>query len=230
MDKIDEKEVIDFGKWTTPKSWDELTLKQFQAIEKYYADKDKEFDARDVLEVFTEHSRDEIDQLPIEFSERLLEGLKWLSEQPQWGETTNKVEIDGETYIVNVQNKLKTGEYIAADMALKGDKYNYAALLAILCRKEDEIYDSKFENEVLEDRIKMWENVSVTKVMPIVSFFLGLWVISQKDSQLYSALEEALDLTAESIKSSDRIGAFKRHSMMSQIKTLRKSLESTRRT
>ena len=45
---MDNENVIDFGKWTTPKSWDELTLKQFQEIEKYYSDKDKKFDVREV--------------------------------------------------------------------------------------------------------------------------------------------------------------------------------------
>ena len=29
---MDNENVIDFGKWSTPKSWDELTLKQFQEI------------------------------------------------------------------------------------------------------------------------------------------------------------------------------------------------------
>jgi hypothetical protein len=71
-------------------------------------------------------------------------------------------------------HQLKVGEYIAADTALKGDQHNYAAILAVLARKEGEIYDSKYENEVLEDRIKMWEGVPVTDVLPVVAFFLTL--------------------------------------------------------
>ena len=31
---MDNENVIDFGSWTVPTSWDELTLKQFQEIEK----------------------------------------------------------------------------------------------------------------------------------------------------------------------------------------------------
>ena len=168
---MDNENVIDFGKWTTPKSWDELTLKQFQEIEKYYSDKDKKFDVREVLELFTDHSKEEISQLPIDFVDKLLNELTWLHESPKWGEPTNNIELDGEKYQVNVQEKLKTGEYIAVDTVLKSDKHNYAAIMAILCRKEGELFDSKFENEVFGDRIQMWEKTPVTKIMPIISFF-----------------------------------------------------------
>lgn len=219
---MDNENVIDLGKWTTPKSWDELTLKQFQAIEKYYSDKDKKFDVREVLELFTDHSRDEIDQLPIDFVDKLLNELTWLHESPTWGESTNHIEIDGEKYQVNVQEKLKTGEYIAVDTVLKSDKNNYAAIMAILCRKEGELFDSKFENEVLGDRIKMWENVGVTKVMPIISFFFELWLASQKSTQLYSMVEEAINLTRKDIENSHKDGALSKRSMKSAMKKLKK--------
>lgn len=219
---MDNENVIDLGKWTTPKSWDELTLKQFQAIEKYYSDKDKKFDVREVLELFTDHSRDEIDQLPIDFVDKLLNELTWLHEAPTWGESTNHIEIDGEKYQVNVMEKLKTGEYIAVDTVLKSDKNNYAAIMAILCRKEGELFDSKFENEVLGDRIKMWEKVGVTKVMPIISFFFELWLVSQKNTQLYSMVEEAISLTRKDIENSHKDGALSKRSMKSAMKKLKK--------
>lgn len=219
---MDNENVIDLGKWTTPKSWDELTLKQFQAIEEYYSDKDKKFDVREVLELFTDHSKEEISQLPIDFVDKLLNELTWLHESPKWGEPTNKIELDGEKYQVNVQEKLKTGEYIAVDTVLKSDKHNYAAIMAILCRKEGELFDSKFENEVLGDRIQMWEKVPVTKVMPIISFFFELWLVSQKNTQLYSMVEEAISLTRQDIESSHKDGALSKRSMKSAMKKLKK--------
>ena len=219
---MDNENVIDLGKWTTPKSWDELTLKQFQAIEEYYSDKDKKFDVREVLELFTDHSRDDIDQLPIDFVDKLLNELTWLQTSPKWGEATNKAEIGGEVYQVNFQEKLRTGEYIAVDTVLKNDKHNYAAILAILCRKDGELFDAEFENEVLGDRIKMWEGVSVTKVMPIISFFFFFWLVSQKNSQLYSMVEEAISLTRKDIENSHKDGALSRRSMKSAMKKLKK--------
>lgn len=219
---MDNENVIDLGKWTTPKSWDELTLKQFQAIEEYYSDKEKKFDVREVLELFTDHSKEEISQLPIDFVDKLLNELTWLHESPKWGEPTNKIELDGEKYQVNVQEKLKTGEYIAVDTVLKSDKHNYAAIMAILCRKEGELFDSKFENEVLGDRIQMWEKVGVTKVMPIISFFFELWLVSQKNTQLYSMVEEAISLTRQDIENSHKDGALSKRSMKSAMKKLKK--------
>lgn len=219
---MDNENVIDLGKWTTPKSWDELTLKQFQAIEEYYSDKDKKFDVREVLELFTDHSKEEISQLPIDFVDKLLNELTWLHESPKWGEPTNKIELDGEKYQVNVQEKLKTGEYIAVDTVLKSDKHNYAAIMAILCRKEGELFDSKFENEVLGDRIELWEKVPVTKVMPIISFFFELWLVSQKNTQLYSMVEEAINLTRQDIENSHKDGALSKRSMKSAMKKLKK--------
>jgi ribosomal protein S15P/S13E len=219
---MDNENIIDYGKWTVPTSWDEITLKQFQEIEKYYQDKDKDFDIRDVLEVFTDHSRDEVDQLPIDFVDKLLNELTWLNSKPKWEEPTNKVEIDGVVYQVNVREKLKTGEYIAVDTVLKSDKNNYAAIMAILCRKDGELFDSRFENELLGDRIKMWEKVGVTKVMPIISFFLECWLALQKSSQLSSMAEEAINLTRKDIENSHKDGVLSKRSMKSAMKKLKK--------
>lgn len=214
--------IIDFGEWNLPKGWDDLTLKMFQEIERYYSDKEKEFDVREVLETFTAHSRDEIDQLPIEFVEKLLEALKWVSEPPKYDEPRPYVIIDGEKYQVNIQEKLKTGEYIAVETAIKGDAHNYAAILAILCRKQGELYDSKFENEELEKRIELFENQPMMNVMPIISFFLNLWLVLGKHSQLYSVVKEQLDLTRKHIETLHKNGELSRLSMRSAMKKLRK--------
>ena len=93
----------------------------------------------------------------------------------KWDDVTLKM-FQGETYMVNYQSKLKTGEYVATDAVIKSDAHNYAAILAILCRKENEAYDSKYENEVLPSRVEMWEKQPITKVMPIVNFFLNLFM------------------------------------------------------
>ena len=219
---IDKDGNIDFGSYVLPKGWDDLTLKMFQEIERYYSDKEKEFDVRDVLEVFTAHSRDEIDQLPIEFVEKLLEALKWVSEPPKYDEPRPYVIIDGEKYQVNIQEKLKTGEYIAVETAIKGDAHNYAAILAILCRKQGELYDSKFENEELEKRIELFENQPMMNVMPIVSFFLNLWLVLGKHTQLYSVVKEQLDLTQKHIETLHKNGELSKRSMKSLMKKLRK--------
>lgn len=225
---MDNENVIDLGKWTVPSKWEDVTLKMFQKIEKYYSDKDKDFDVRDVLDIFTDHTRNEIDQLPINFTDKLLNELSFLKEQPKYGDASPKIEIDGEKYCINVMEKLKTGEYVAIDTILKSDPHDYISILAVLCRKNGEIYDSKFEAEVFEDRQKLFAKQSIIKIMPLISFFLSLYILRMTHSQLYSEVEEGLNLIQQNIDNSENLGVFKRRSLNSQMKKLRKLLKSNK--
>lgn len=225
---MDNENVIDFGNWAVPTKWDDVTLEMFQKIEKYYSDNDKKFDVREVLDIFTNKSRDEINQLPINFTDKLLNELSFLKEQPKYGDASPKIEINGEEYSINVMEKLKTGEYVAIDTILKNDPHDYVSILAVLCRKKGELYDSKFEAEVFEERQKLFAKQPVTKIMPLISFFLSLYIIRMTHSQLYSEVEEGLNLIQQNIDNSENLGVFKRRSLNSQMKKLRKLLKSNK--
>ena len=169
-----EENKIDFGEITVPSSWNDITLKKYQEIEAFYDESQDNFNVMDVLHIMIDKDIDYINSLPAEFLDIILDKLSFLTEKPDFGEPTNKITIDGELYTVHFENQLKVGEYIAADTILKNDKHNYAALLAILCRKDGELYDSKFENEVIEERIKLFEKQPVLKVMGLIQFFFSL--------------------------------------------------------
>lgn len=219
----------DFGEWKVPSSWDDLTLGKFQELERLYDTEDgneRKFDVRDVLDLMTDRTKDDINELPIEFTDMLLRKMYWLHEQPQFGKPSNKVTIDGVQYTVHNENEMKFGEYVALDTALKGDKHNYAAMLAILCRKEGEIFDAKFENEVLPSRIEFWKNVSVMKVMPIVSFFLELSSMSLQVSQLSSEIQEGINHILKHIETSKRNGVFSALYTKWQVRKLKKLQKS----
>ena len=219
----------DFGEWKVPQSWDDLTLGKFQELERLYdgeEDKERKFDVRDVLDLMTDRTKDEINELPIEFTDMLLRKMYWLHEQPDFGKPSNKVIIDGVQYTVHNENEMKFGEYVALDTAMKGDKHNYAAMLAILCRKEGEIFDAKFENEILPSRIEFWKNVSVMKVMPIVSFFLELSSMSLQVSQLSSEIQEGINHILKHIETSKRNGVFSALYTKWQVRKLKKLQKS----
>ena len=221
----------DFGEWKVPSSWDDLTLGKFQELERLYDTEDgneRKFDVRDVLDLMTDRTKDEINELPIEFTDMLLRKMYWLHEQPQFGKPSNKITIDGVQYTVHNENEMKFGEYVALDTALKGDKHNYAAMLAILCRKDGEIFDSKFENEVLPSRIEFWKNVSVMKVMPIVSFFLELSSMSLQVSQLSLEIQEGINHILKHIETSKRNGVFSALYTKWQVRKLKKLQKSTK--
>lgn len=220
MDK--NENIIDLGQWTVPTDWSQITLKQYQDIERFYEDKEENFDVRKILHILTNHTEDEINMLPIDFLEQIMENLSFLQEPIKDDEPKNWIEIDGERYSVHTENKLKTGEYIASDTALKGDKHNYASILAILCRKEGEVYDSKFENEVLEDRIKLFEKQPITKILCIIGFFLQLYITYMTPTLLSTKVREAIDLTRKDIETSATNGELTKHSMKSAMKKLRK--------
>ena len=219
----------DFGEWNVPSSWDELTLGKFQELERLYDgddDKERKFDVRDVLDLMTDRTKDEINELPIEFTDMLLRKMYWLHEQPDFGKPSNKVTIDGVQYTVHNENEMKFGEYVALDTAMKGDKHNYAAMLAILCRKDGEIFDAKFENEILPSRIEFWKNVSVMKVMPIVSFFLELSSMSLQVSQLSLEIQEGINHILKHIETSKRNGVFSALYTKWQVRKLKKLQKS----
>ena len=218
----DNDNIIDYGSITVPTRWEDVTLKMYQDIERLYDGKDESFDARKVIHIMCGLSEDEVNSMPVDFLERIMAHLTFLQTKPEDKEPSNSIVIDGEKYTVHTENKLRTGEYIASDTAMKGDRHNYAAILAILCRKEGEVYDSHFENEILEDRIKLWEKQPVVNILPIIGFFLELYIVLQMPTLLYSKVEEALDLTRKDIETLQKNGAISKRSMKSAMKKLKK--------
>ena len=227
MAKITEEK--EKGEKKVPTSRDELTLGKFQELERLYdgeEDKERKFDVRDVLDLMTERTKDEINELPIELNDMIWRKMYWLHEQPDFGKPSNKITIDGVQYTVHNENEMKFGEYVALDTAMKGDKHNYAAMLAILCRKDGEIFDAKFENEILPSRIEFWKNVSVMKVMPIVSFFLELSSMSLQVSQLSLEIQEGINHILKHIETSKRNGVFSALYTKWQVRKLKKLQKS----
>ena len=221
--------IIDFGSISLPKSWNEVTLKMYSDIERYYSDSDKPFDIRDVLTILTPLSQDDINAMPLEFLNKILASLAFINEPMPKAKPSNSIVIDGEKYQVNFQHQLKTGEFIATDAVIKSDTHNYAAILAILCRKDGELFNSKFENEELEKRIELFEKQSITKVKPIMDFFLQCYTVSQKLSLLSSVVKGLANHTRKHIETSRKNGDLSILStklLMRKLKKLEKSISS----
>lgn len=222
-----EENIIDLGSVNVPTSWDDVKLKTFQELERYYSDKDKDFDLREVLHIMIDKDIDYVNTLPINIAEKIMDKMSFLQTEPDIKEPTNKIEIDGEIYEVNIMEKMKTGEFVAANRIIDLDKFNYAAILAIICRKNGEIYDSKFEAEIFDKRLKMFEETPVTKIMPVLSFFLRSYVTLVALSQMYSETEDAVNLTLTDIEDSQKIGGLKKLYLRWQTKKLLKLLKSS---
>lgn len=223
--------TIDYKEWNVPTKWEDITLGQFEEIQKFYeGEEERKTDVREIVHILCNKTVDEVNELPAEFLSIILDKLSFTTEKPEIGENTNKIEVDGETYQVNVMEKMKAGEYVATEMILKNDRNDLAGILAVLCRKEGEPYDSKFENEILPERKKMFLSMPVTKVMPVCGFFLDLWMASEGVSRLYSMAEENINRIAQNIQSSRKLGLGRKLYIKWQMRKLRKSLKSIKST
>lgn len=218
--------IKDYGQWRVPSSWSEITLKMYSDLEKL----DKKESLIDVIPILCNKTKDEVMALPTEFLDKIISNLTWLQEPPKFDKPSPSVIIDKQEYRINTESKLKTGEFIAVDTVVKSDQSNYAAILAILCRKPNEEYDVRFENEVLEDRIKFWESQSVISVMHIVGFFLQLSKVYNLTTLLYSQVEEGIKLTANNLETSRKNGelsVWQWISLKRKLKHLKKCMERT---
>ena len=223
MAKIKDENKIDLGTWTIPSKWDDMTLEMFQNLEKEKANEN--MDVVDILHILAGKTKDEVMELPAEFIDIMMSKLDFITQPIPQKEPTHKIEIDGETYIINFMEKLKTGEYISFNNIIKADPNNYAAMLAILCRKQDEIYDSKFEAEVFPDRVKMFEKQPITKILPLINFFFLLSAVLNQPSQLSMEVEAELNHILKDIETSQNLGVWKKRSLKRQVKTLLKRLQ-----
>ena len=217
-----EIEVTDLKEWIVPTKWDDITLKKFIELEKYYSENDNKFDVREVLHILCDKTIDEVNALPLYFTDKIVDKLSFLENPVEHSESSPSITIDGEKYSVNIMEKLKTGEFLAVDSILKNDRFDYASVLAVLCRKEGEIYDSKFEAEVFEERKKLFSKQPIVKVMPIVNFFMKCYTVSMTPILLSSILREEIRQERENIQNLRRNGALSIFSTKCAMRTLQK--------
>ena len=206
--------VKDYGNITVPTSWEEITLGQFVKLMRLQEEENKtDVSLIDIMAVLTGTDKKYIYSLPSDFANTIMAHLLFLNE-PLKEEPKPEVVIDGNLYKINYMEKLKFGEYTDANTVMANDKFDYASLLAILCRREGEIYDDDYIAEHLDERTEMWNSQPITKVYPLVCFFLTLSALSGKRLQDFMTEgEQAIDQSLTHIEDSLKNGAVKKFSM-----------------
>lgn len=142
---------------------------------------------KDLLKCFTDFDMDKYDVLPVELYNSIMSNFSFvLEDMPQW-KPSNHLSYNGIEFTVNTMEALKVKEYEDAEMILRNNIYDYPSLLAVLCRKVtgtktdnvtglswevNEVYDSEFANKIFDARREMFAKMPITKVMPLISFFL----------------------------------------------------------
>ena len=216
MAKRNKEVIMNFGEWKIADKWEDVSLRQFTELMKLNDNGIK--DVRDVIAILSDHTKDEINLLPIDFIESMMARLTFLNKAPEVN-NSNEIKIDGEVYFVNVMEKLKTGEFVDINTAIQSDSLNYAAFLAILCRKKDEQYNDDFIANKLDKRIEMYNNQPITKILPVIGFFLNLWRISKAPSQnCMTEIHQTANQLLKDTETSLRSGGYKKLSLKHLMK------------
>lgn len=220
MDKDNNK--IDLGTWNVPTSWEEVTLGMVQRMK-------GKTDIKSIIAAVTDHTMDEVNQLPLNILMKMGDMLTFINTPPTPEQPCNSIMIKNSEYTIHFENELRTGEFIAVDSILRSNPDDTASILAILCRKKDEIYDSNFENTLLEERREMFLNQPIMHVLPLVDFFLALWSASELPFLLYSQLKDQINHMLKNIEISRKNGEVSERSIRHARRILNESLTTTKR-
>ena len=142
---------------------------------------------KDILKIFTNFDISKYDILPVELYESIMSNFAFLIEDMPVTKPSKELYYNDIHFVINDMESLKVKEYEYADMVLRNNPYDYPSLLAILCReckgkKTDHVtgctylinedYDTEFANNIFDARRSMFSNMPMTKVMPLINFFL----------------------------------------------------------
>ena len=220
-----KKEVVkDFGKIKIPTKWEEVTLDQFEKIMKLTGGENKSVDVMSLLSILTGQDENYIDSLPYSFVESLMAHLIFLNDNPRtYDHTASQINIGGELYSIHFLEELKFGEYVEVNEAIKNDPLDYSSILAILCRKDGEAFDEDYVASKFKQRKKMFQEQPVTEILPLIGFFLKLFLLSKANSshclmELESATNQLLMHTNSSVSN----GHGGKHSLSWRMRTTQK--------
>lgn len=225
-------EKIQLGKYKVAEKWEDVTLLQWQNYVRNASSKeDNSVDIISTLETFSDIPRSVINQMPTDLFEKVIGCLKWIKEQPDQTPTQSVV-INCETYSINVMEKLKVKEYLDLSTVIENDKFNYAMIFAILCRKQGEEYDEEFIADKLPERLEMFEQMNCVDGMKLIAFFLTCYIVSETHSKnclVAQAIKSDAQKLVKSIRSSLKPMDYIIPSHLAQIIKLRKLEKSIKK-
>ena len=199
---------------------------------------------KDLLKCFTDFDMEKYDVLPVELYNSIMSNFSFvLEDMPQW-KPSNKISYNGMEFVVNDKESLKVLEWDDCESILRNNIYDYPSLLAVLCRKVtgtktdnvtglswevNEVYDYEFANKIFDARREMFAKMPITKVMPLIGFFLTKGLISTNLSQnSITMIGHQLLSLVENLEDSARHMVFKKPSMivaMIKLRKLKKSIK-----
>lgn len=205
-----------------PTSWEDITLEKFIDIQTVYENNDNQVNTLEVIATICNVDIEELKNAPAVIANKLYSAISFINE-PISTEPNNEIIINGEKYYIHYENELSFGEYVFVQDILESNPKNYGAILASLCRKENEEFDDDFKLHKFNERFEMFNNQPILKIYPLVTFFLTQWLQSATLMNKYS--DQLIDQGKQVINllmNSQRNGGGKKYSLTLRMRTLRK--------
>lgn len=183
--------------YNVPEGWYDVTLGEYEKWFDYVADtKTKEVKLASKISTipFTLLSN-----LPLSFYTEVLNMVSFAFAGNEY-KPSNKIVIDDEVYSVSTKDELILAQYVDVEATFEEDSNDskLSEILAIVCLKKGEKYDSK----ILKERKKLFQGLMMNEVFPLLAFFLQLKKNLLKITTFYSKVMEQANQFANLIRTS----------------------------
>lgn len=168
---MENNNIVDFGEINIPTQWSDITLKQYQELQKA---RDNDNNIITIISILSNKDENTIRTMPAMFTTELMQKITFLGTMPKINPSDKFRQ-----YQVNPLEVMTFGEWMDCNMAIGNDKTDYATILAILCRLPNEQYNQDYINNKFEERKNMFEQAPVTEILPVALFFSTCSIVSQ---------------------------------------------------
>lgn len=192
-------------------AWNELPIKKFIEIHELVDDEDR---VLKIAAVLAGISYDEILEMPLIQTRKLIENTEFLGEKCPIGRAHGKYVLNGTTYRFNRElNDVTLAQYLDFQNCPK-DLYHAHEMLAIFLIPDGHRYNDGYDMAQVADDILNY--LSYEDYNSIAAFFFGSWLI------LFEKLEKR---TMKILKKAKKDGA----ATEEEIATIKQNLEAIRR-
>lgn len=187
-----EEIIYDNVKMQVPESYDDVLLGDYET---YY--KMKRDTVEDRIAFVAAVLKVEPAQLlawPIDVYTYAASKLEFLNLDNPY-EPSASVEINGVKYFIDVEEKQSLGAWVDVEEAQRGDTV-LTEVLSILCRPTGQPYDT----ESAEERQKVFAAQPLSKILPVLGFFLQCSDALEANIKAYTKVGQAVNQLPKSVK------------------------------
>lgn len=187
--------------YNVPEGWNDITLGEYEKWFDFVAD--SKMKQIELVSLISTIPFDLLSTLPLSFYTEVLNMVSFVFAGNDF-KPSNKIMIDDEVYSVSTKDELILAQYVDVEATFEedGNESRLSEILAIVCLKKGEKYDSK----ILKERKKLFQGLKMNEVFPLLAFFLQLRKNLQTITTFYSKVVQEINQYADLIRSSAENG------------------------